>query len=360
MIQDRIKIVVAVLGAQRSTGIVPLIIGKPGNAKSSFVNQLAIANGSNAHVLSVSRLMPEDLNGMPCLSTDRSSYSYANPAWATQLNADDFLFLDEVNQGPPRVEAAIMRLALEGELGTLTVPSYRIAAMNPIECSTGARPFGAPTANRFAHITGWTADLSVFWAFAKGGNGFHPPKIPTVTKAEMRAQLCATVLPFLEAVRPANARGEVSSYIEVLPENPEEHSGPWPSQRTWTATAAVHAALAKMNCLHLLEEATATLVGKDAAAAYSTFVIEKGLPTVAEIVADPSVIYGLDDATAITLAQKVVIENHQDVVVLSLFLGRLCGDNQGTIVSALSRMVSRSDKVSDNIKTLLSQMAANL
>jgi len=360
MIQDKINIIVAVLSAQRSTGIVPLIIGKPGNGKSSFVNQLAVANGGAAHVLSVSRLMPEDINGMPCLSVDRSSYSYANPAWATGLGPDDFLFLDEVNQGSARTEAAIMRLALEGELGTLTVPSYRIAAMNPIECSTGARPFGAPTANRFAHISGWAADLSVFWAFAKGGNGFHPPAIPDVSSAEMRAQLCATVLPFLEAVRPANARGEVSSYIEVLPDNPEEHSGPWPSQRTWTATAAVHVALTKMNCLHLLQEATATLVGEDAAAAYSTFVVENGLPTVAEVVADPSVIYGLDDATAISLAAKVVKENLKDIVVLSLFLGRLCGDNQGTIVSALSGMMNRSNKVPDNIKTLVTQMAANL
>jgi len=360
MLPDKINIIAAVLGAQRSTGIVPLIIGKPGNAKSSFVNQLAVANGSNAHVLSVSRLMPEDINGMPCLSTDRSSYSYANPQWATQLNADDFLFLDEVNQGSPRTEAAIMRLALEGELGTLTVPSYRIAAMNPLECSTGARPFGAPTANRFAHITGWTADLSVFWAYAKGGNGFHPPAIPDVSSAEMRAQLCATVLPFLEAVRPANYSGEVTSYIEVLPENPEEHSGPWPSQRTWTATAAVHVALTKMNCLHLLQEATATLVGKDAAAAYSTFVIENGLPSVAEVIADPSVIYGLDDGTSITLAAKAIMANITNTVVVTLFLSRLCSDSQGTILSALAPMMNRSDKVPNHVKSVITTMAANL
>jgi hypothetical protein len=87
-----------------------------------------------------------------------------------------------------------------------------------------------------------------------------------------------------------------------------------------------------MNCLHLLQEATATLVGSDAAAAYSKFVIENGLPNITDVLADPSVIYGLDDATSISLAAKVIMANIKDTVKVTLFLSRLCSDNQGTIL----------------------------
>lgn len=297
---DILTVISATLAAQRVTGVVPLLIGIPGNAKTSLVEKMGEVIGHGCHVLSAARMNPEDLNGPMVLSSDRSTFDYCTPAWAVNAHPNTLIFADEVNQGSTRTEAALMRFLLEGSVGNVNVPSYRIAAMNPPHASTGGRPFGAPTANRFCHIP-WAASIDAFEDWASGNQGFYPPAIPDVTSDEVKAEVIASVIPTIK-------NGNEVAKLECLPDNPEHHQGPWASQRTWTSAAGIVCALRKLNKLHLVEDACAMVIGRDAAAVYAKHVLVGGLPSPEDLINAPNLAYKLGSGVAmqcITAAIKL-------------------------------------------------------
>jgi MoxR-like ATPase len=64
------------------------------------------------------------------------------------------LFFDEISTAPPAVQAALLRVVLEREVGDLSLPPSVsiVAAANPPERTVGGWDLTAPLANRFCHL----------------------------------------------------------------------------------------------------------------------------------------------------------------------------------------------------------------
>lgn len=115
-----------------------------------------IKNPSKYYVfvdLRLSEMMPEDLIGIPYRKD--GYYDYSPPLWAYILSLPDIagtLFLDELtNVRNDDLLAAAYKIALEKRVGFLAFDEDRvrvIAAGNPPEFSSIARPLPAPLTNR--------------------------------------------------------------------------------------------------------------------------------------------------------------------------------------------------------------------
>jgi MoxR-like ATPase len=143
--------------------------GSPGVGKSSVVRQAADALGLDLVDLRVTLLDPVDLRGRPRLADD--SCVWVPPAFLPRGGAG-VLFLDELAQAPPLVQAACLQLTLDRRLGEYALPDgwSVVAAGNRAEDRAGGHRPITPLLNRFVHL-----DLEVDaeewqrWAATAGG-----------------------------------------------------------------------------------------------------------------------------------------------------------------------------------------------
>jgi MoxR-like ATPase len=230
-------------------GLPLLLEGKPGTAKTSRVYQLAQDHGLSIEVVIASLREPADFLGLPIPNED-GTMRYAAPSWADRLRKAKrgVAFLDELNTAPPAVQAATLRVVLDGAVGDLVLPSgiRFIAAQNATYEAAGGWDLAPPLANRFGHIRWENPDVDSWsdWLLTGGSNG--DSKFDAGDEEE-RVLKCWN--------NPhAIAKGLVTSYIRRRPShlhampklgNPEA-SRAWPSPRTWEmatralASASVH------------------------------------------------------------------------------------------------------------------------
>jgi MoxR-like ATPase len=142
--------------------------GPPGVGKSSIVRQAADALKLPLLDLRVTLLDPVDLRGLPRLAKDAAVW--CPPAFLPR-SGSGVLFLDELAQAPPLVQAACLQLTLDRRLGEYALPDgwAVVAASNRAEDRAGTHRVIAPLLNRFVHL-----DLDVSnedwqdWAVAAG------------------------------------------------------------------------------------------------------------------------------------------------------------------------------------------------
>jgi hypothetical protein len=118
---------------------------------------------SRLEILIASIREPTDFGGLP-IPDEVGSYTLAAPQWALDLKRigdenDDMpvaavLYLDEISTAPPAVQAALLRVVLDREVGDLTLPEniWICAAANPPEMAAGGWEIAPPLANRFLHF----------------------------------------------------------------------------------------------------------------------------------------------------------------------------------------------------------------
>jgi hypothetical protein len=97
-------------------------------------------------------LDPVDLRGLPRL--DNGSAVWCPPAFLPK-EGEGVLFLDELAQAPPLVQAACLQLTLDRALGEYRLPEgwSVVAASNRQEDRAGAHRLISPLLNRFIHLT---------------------------------------------------------------------------------------------------------------------------------------------------------------------------------------------------------------
>lgn len=136
-----------------------LLWGNPGEGKSKMIEQVAGQLGRPCEVVVGSVREASDFVGLPVRVGD--SVSFAPPRWATRCveRPDTVVFLDELTTAQPSVQAAMLRVVLEREVGDLQLPESVafVAAANPPEVSAGGDDLAPPLANRFCHLD-WEAD----------------------------------------------------------------------------------------------------------------------------------------------------------------------------------------------------------
>ncbi|NLV56207.1 MAG: AAA domain-containing protein [Acidimicrobiales bacterium] len=269
-----------------------LLWGGPGEGKSRLIAQVAEQLGRPCEVVVGSVREASDFVGLP-VRDPGGSVTFAPPRWATRCldEPTTVVFLDELTTAPPSVQAAMLRVVLEREVGDLRLPDSVsfVAAANPPDVSAGGDDLAPPLANRFCHLD-WEAEPARWVAGLL--HGWEPPPIPIVP-AERGA---------IETIWRATLAGFIGARPSILRRVPEDivaQGRAWPSPRTWDqahrAAAAADAAGADRKVRQAL---VAGLVGAGAALELLRFADAMDLPDPEELLADPS---SLDPSSRIDL-----------------------------------------------------------
>ena len=141
------KSLVALLPAKRPV----YVWGPPGCGKSSVVRETAHALKLPLIDLRATLLDPVDLRGLPRLTKDRATW--CPPSFLPQ-SGEGILFLDELAQAVPMVQAACLQLVLDRQLGEYRLPDgwHILAASNRSEDRAGTHRLISPLLNRFVHL----------------------------------------------------------------------------------------------------------------------------------------------------------------------------------------------------------------
>ena len=163
---------------RNTIGIPVLIWGKPGEGKSSFLEDLAIPSFP-VLTLIASIHDPTDFSGLPIMHEGK--VQYAIPEWVNKFGTEGagILFLDELTTAPPSVQAALLRVVLERKVGFHDLPEKVriVAAANPPDMMTGGWELSPPLRNRFVHLS-WELPAAVYKNALL--NGFEKAELPDI------------------------------------------------------------------------------------------------------------------------------------------------------------------------------------
>lgn len=271
---------VTVLDACGRVHVPVLLVSDPGVGKSSLVRGVAAAAAMPCAVVLGSIREPADIAGLPVMTDD--GVSLHPPSWALTAAASEtgaVVFLDELTTCPPAVQAALLQVALERQVGDLTLPDgvRIVAGANPPDRAADGYELSPPLANRFCHVeyhpstSEWLDGMSAGWSAPPASRAVTPDDTRTVATR-------STVLGFI------NARPDL---LHVFPTDPAATGAAWPSRRTWDMLAKALAGVRDDD--HAARQAlTFGLVGEGAGVAFLEWVAKADLPDPADVMADPS------------------------------------------------------------------------
>ncbi len=269
-------------------GLPLFLIAEPGTSKSAQTESMAEALGLKCHTLIGSIHEPVDLSGLPAVTN--GVFKYLPPEWAKELNGTDgtspgLLFLDELTTCAPAVQAAMLRVLLNGAVGEYKLnPRIRIsAAMNPPESAANGYDLSAPMANRGGHIK-WPAPTASQWSqWLLGGSGGKPAALDAATlEAEVTKRFPTHF---------AKAKGLVSAFMSAspgalhrFPKEATQQSGPWASARTWEmATRALAGADMHGMSAADTESFVGSFIGSGTASEFFEFAAKQDLPAAIDV-----------------------------------------------------------------------------
>jgi len=224
--------------------------GGPGLGKTYRLSGLARAYNFWLEVLSPGERGEGAFGVTPVPSPGNKVLNYPAPDWVIELVDGGVLLLDEVNQAPPPMQAAIMGILLGKRVGGhyLGGRVRTLCAANPTDQAAGGYDFAPPVANRMGHLP-WPDAAPDDWAtWLLSDTSLDTASGEVTAEAEEARVLAAWSAPH------AHARGLVAGFIrargELLHKMPPAGSPDlgrsWGSPRTWEmacrakASAAVH------------------------------------------------------------------------------------------------------------------------
>jgi hypothetical protein len=301
-------------GLNNRWGLPLLFWGQPGVGKSKVIETLSEQLGLMCHTLIASIREPSDFGGLPIpVARGKQTYIEYTPAgWAADLEIEGdgrgLVFVDEVTTCAPAVQAALLRLVLNGALGDHELPfGVRfIAAANDTMDAAGGWDLSPPLANRFGHVRWAPADSESWVDWLVGadqtmkidslledwdGEGDLPtieqsPDLTFDAKEEERRVLKAWPEAF------ATAKGTVAAFIkshpDLLHKMPKgghvDRAKAWPSPRTWElATRALGGAIVHKADGNMTNDLIEAFVGHGAASEFETFRTKLDLPDPAQV-----------------------------------------------------------------------------
>jgi MoxR-like ATPase len=283
---DTFAVQLALLAIAVQANVPVLVWGKPGVAKSSIMAQLFARLGWPLEIILAAIRDQTDFGGLPMDGPE--GVEMKAQAWARRLSVDKLgtlnagLFLEEINQAPPSVQAALMRVVFDKVVGDqpLSQNVRIVAAANPVECSAAGWTLPAPLANRFFHLENW---------FVPAQNwidgmmvGFDVPSFPVLPPNWQE-----------KYQQPANSR--IASFINKsqqqlhqLPETEDRAGKAWPSHRTWVMAARLLAAAESVNAGDdVKSRIVAGCVGDGAAQAFMVYSRDLDIPDPKDMLANP-------------------------------------------------------------------------
>lgn len=255
-------------------------IGDPGIGKTQSIYQISTALSKRCFVNIASLRQPEDFLGIPFKEVTKENISvirYATFEWCTQLSEDDVVFIDEISTCATPIQAALMRMLLEGYVGDFKLPKVSfVTAMNEPE-DVGGYNLTLPMRNRLTHFN-WVPDEKYLMRKASG-DFLKPQRVPDSWQERVG---------FYEAVIGGflRKRPELRNKKPSLEEKADKEQA-WPSSRSWEAVASLMAAseAADETVQHELIKGT---VGLGAATEFIRYAKEADLPDPEDLLRDPS------------------------------------------------------------------------
>lgn len=218
------------------THVPVLLWGNAGVGKSSTLAGLAVKLALAIEIVIASLREPADFAGLPII--EKEDVKLAPPSWAKRLKESEkgILFLDEITTAPPAVQAALLRVVLDGVVGDLKLPEAIsvVGAANPPEIAANGYDLAPPMANRFIHLD-WELD-PIQWA-----NGMENGWDTSYEEVE--------ILPPNWEEEITVAKKLIADFIRKLPnllyQYPKEETlagKAWASPRSWNFAATLLAA----------------------------------------------------------------------------------------------------------------------
>jgi MoxR-like ATPase len=301
-------------GLNNRWGLPLLFWGQPGVGKSKIIEDFAAGSGLLCHTLIASIREPSDFGGLP-VPTKRGNKMYIDytPAgWAADLEIDGdgrgVVFVDEITTCAPAVQAALLRLVLNGALGDHKLPyGIRfIAAANDTADAAGGWDLSPPLANRFGHVKWNPADAGSWTDWLIGANettqmeslvenwdGSGEIPAPQEEKTQVfdpREEERRVLKSWAEDF--AKAKGIVASFVKARPDmlhnmpksGHAERSKAWPSPRTWElATRALGGCFVHKADDNVTNEFIEAFVGHAVASEFQTFRSNLDLPDPSDV-----------------------------------------------------------------------------
>lgn len=184
-----------------TTNLPVMLWGAPGIGKSDIIRQTADELGGTLIDIRLSQYDSVDLRGVPSIQDGLTVWNppatlpFVGSAFDTSDNKERLilLFLDEILQALPAVQAAAFQLVLDRRVGEhVLMPNVRVvAASNRQTDRAGAHRMATPLANRFVHLS-VVPSLSAWkdWAWKSGiapvvvaFMGFRPELLSTFDPA---------------------------------------------------------------------------------------------------------------------------------------------------------------------------------
>lgn len=269
---------------------VPAFIwGPPGTGKTAAITAMAAEQNAHMETLISSTLDPCEVWGY--LRPTQNGVIYDPPPWARRLRqALDrgqraWLFLDELNCGPPSIQAALLRVIQERQVGELSIEGcYVIAAANPVEDAADGGILSSSTGNRFGHVD-WEIDPMAWVAGELSGWGR--------TRLPPEAAASAKIASFI--------RRHPDSLLACAKTREEARGRAWPSPRAWSNAAK---ALAYSRADDA-QSVVAACVGDAAARSWAEYQAAHDLPDPEDVLAGKAAIPSRGDQAHAALAAVI-------------------------------------------------------
>jgi hypothetical protein len=262
--------------------------GPPGCSKSSLVKQASQQLEIGLVDVRSTLMDPVDLRGLPTVDKKANQTRWCPPDFFP-TDGEGFLFLDELAQAPPMMQAALLQLALDRKVGDYELPPgwTVIAASNNANDRAGVGKVITPLLNRFCHLN-----------------------------------LEVSTSDWLDWALSAGVRPEVVGFIRfkesmLLQFNPASGAKAYPTPRSWEFTSNALASLEKHPARDaVLFDVVKGCVGDGPAAEFVSFVkLMNKLPTPESVLSDPhgsTVPTQMDVLHALTSSLTSHVSDHPD------------------------------------------------
>lgn len=149
--------------------------GSPGIGKSDVIRQIGKDLGREVYDIRLLLMTEVDIRGIPYYNAASNTMEWAPPScFPLDEDSDAIIFLDEITQASPSVQAAALQLVLDRQIGDFKLPENVaiVAAGNRQADKTGAKPLIKALANRFIHVN-YELKFKDWQAYAIANN-VHP------------------------------------------------------------------------------------------------------------------------------------------------------------------------------------------
>jgi hypothetical protein len=272
-------------------GLPVLEWGPPGGGKMAKKKALAKAMNAHLEITIPSVREPSDYFGLN-IPVDGNGLKVEPPGWAYRAAAAaatgkrSWVLHDEISTAVPAVQAALLRVMLEGVVGELTMDGVKqFAAANPPDQAAGGWEMALPLANRFTHLIAPVPSNKEWTDWLLGES-----------KADQEAAALADRFDLKEWEKcfertKALFAGFLRHYRANLWEDPVKVQGRFPmaycTPRTMEAAVRLYATCLHLGALDRAEVLLSGTIGEPVAVKFLAWVREADLPDPEELLAKP-------------------------------------------------------------------------